>query len=145
MAMNNQKKYTHVFWMILLSWIFVFGTICTGSTCKGDGDGFRHPTGGAQSGAKDYGSTCRKFFQPFSVAVFTGPGHTADVCCNNKIKNCQRKHAGNVQNGYAQKPISSVSALPDPVKKDFRSNAVFKQHKINPTVSIYTITQSFLC
>jgi len=139
-----KNKLGNLLWAILFSWIIVSGTVYTDTKCRDQGYSLCDQTGSPASKAETSISTCAYSFQ--YLTIFSFAAEKKDFCCKDRICGSPETLFLRTQNTNFQKQsVNFVYARPMPLNKAKALNPIFVHHKSIQTISIYTITQSFLC
>ncbi len=140
--MKNKK--INIFLAILFSWVIVIGTVCADTKCRDRGYNSCCQAGSLDSKTETYNSISVYDFQ--YLANFPFAGGKNQFCCKDKNCKSEGKIFLKTQNSsFQNQAVNFVYTHPKPLNKDRASGPVFTHHKTIQTISIYTITQSFLC
>ncbi len=144
MAITMKNKLYYLLWVILFSWIIVFGSSLANTRSCDTGFGLCNPVIIMGSGTESSLSPCIYNFQK-SIS-FSDVTCGNDFCCKDKECDSDEDFLFNPQNQPFQKQfVIYVITPPKPLTKDMVANSFFKYHKRLQTTPIYILTQSFLC
>ena len=128
----------NIVWVIFFSWIVFYGTVSAATNCHDRKVSLCYETSqlGSNTGTAVSARTDRACASP----------DNGDLCCQNRpcTPNLEFLLPHQNLNAQNQSILFAVNRTEPPVGKPV-SGSVFKHHSVIQTVSIYTITQSFLC
>lgn len=130
-------------WSILFSWIIIAGATHTGIKCDDSGFGQCRAAGFAPSKTKsailNCGDTLLCWSMPFDAST------PEDVCCQKKECESDGVLFLSTQNfTFPLSPLYLEHTAHDTLDKKILI-PVFKHYQAKPSLSIYTLIQSFLC
>ncbi len=139
-----KNKLNNIFWAVVFSWILIFGSDHANTNCHEQEYNLCLETGSTVLNTETTVSNCIINFH--DSAIFSAAAGKKDFCCKEKLCKSEGRLFLRTQNSSFQKQsINFVYTYLEFMNKNRSLNAVFDHHKTIQTISIYTITQSFLC
>ena len=139
-----KNKNINLFLAILFSWIIVSGTVYADTRCRAQGSDLCCQT--FPQGSKTTTSISNYTYDSQSSTILPLAAGKNQFCCKDKICKSEGEFFLRTQNANFQKQAVAFSYNPPEPLNGYRTiNPVFAQYKTIQTISIYTITQAFLC
>ncbi len=138
------KKFNNSLFSILFSWIILFGTVYANPDCCDLVSNLCFNSNSMSSNDEASISNCIYEFQDSTHHIFAAAKE--DFCCKNKACEYKGKIFYGNQNSKIQMQFTDyVNTDPTPCNKNKIISLIFNQYKFSQTISIYILTQSFLC
>lgn len=136
--------YNNLLWAILFSWIIISGTAYTSTKCDDSGYSLCCINSSLSSKTETVISSCANNFHCWSILSNTS--NKKDFCCKKKECTSGGNPFLSIQNpGFQIHFINFVYKGQRPQNNNKALSPIFIQYKTRQSISIYTLTQSFLC
>lgn len=139
-----KNKNINVILAILFSWIIVSGTAYTDTKCRDQG--YNPCCQTCLQGSKTETFSSISAYDSQYSTIFSFAAGKNQYCCKDRICKSGGEFFLRTQNSNFQKQaVNFVYTRPKSLNRDRALNPIFIHHKTIQTISIFTITQSFLC